>query len=677
MAENKETGKVIEEKKLPLIESGSNVESAYFSAMDEIRATPGYQKWIQNGGRIPSQNEVSPEGWEEVKKSIFEKIKEMQITSVVIQKENGDKINAWSTAIEGIMAHALKEQDTEKAKAFFKNNYNQMAEKHNKNRIVLSKEEAQATLTELGGSLGADKLKDLQTKGKDGISPKKKINSLSLQDLARLQVEIQLSKMDGKDDFKGIEGIVNNAVLKKMENVAAGYSMGKDWETFKTNKQSLQALHKFSPELKKNFALTMNMANHRLNPSTQKQKLYKGEDMKKGFINSVIYNNFYRSGSWGKKNVIQPWRKLKRNINKLFQTPDYIRHRQLHNHNREIKARMFMKSIPGRIKNFANAQKEKAANWMKQQKDKGVKWFKNTKLGKALSAANKWRKDTVRKVKEGVTNGVKAIGRGIRTGAEYAYKGVKITAKVATAPVWGPPYLLYRGTKAAYSWGVQKAGDIKRDVRTSMDNSIAKAQEDKMRYANRGKRIDTSEKQDEVTSTVYEEKKEPTSQVVNDDKSTGKTIETQEQEQTSQTPPTQTQETQTQQAQTQQQQQQAEGKKDLIKEYNLDNNKEFQKRLSAYKTKVAQNKGNPDIEFKYAFGLEKFMTLPEEKGGLGLNPRTPEGKEAITGLKAQMYKEHGVASFAPKKEVKSTTQTQGNEFDYARAAAQKQRTSRE
>ena len=127
----------------------------------------------------------------------------------------------------------------------------------------------------------ADKLKDLQTKGKDGISPKKKINSLDLQDLARLQVEIQLSKMDGKDDFNGIAGLVNSAILDRMEYVAAGKSIGKDWEMFKNNKKSLQALHKFSPELKKNFALTMNIANHRINPPVQKQKLYKNVNRRK------------------------------------------------------------------------------------------------------------------------------------------------------------------------------------------------------------------------------------------------------------------------------------------------------------------------------------------------------------------------------------------------------------
>ena len=99
-----------------------------------------------------------------------------------------------------------------------------------------------------------------------------------------------------------------------------------------------------------------------------------------------------------------------------------------------------------------------------------------------------------------------------------------------------------------------------------------------------------------------------------------------------------------------------EPKTDWMQKYDVENNKMFQDRMSAYKVKGLQ--GNEDAEFKYALGLEKMMTTSKEKGGLGINPKTPEGQEAIAGLKAQMFEKYGVKSFEPDK-----PKTQARELD--------------
>lgn len=100
----------------------------------------------------------------------------------------------------------------------------------------------------------------------------------------------------------------------------------------------------------------------------------------------------------------------------------------------------------------------------------------------------------------------------------------------------------------------------------------------------------------------------------------------------------------------------AKPKTDWMQKYDVENNKMFQDRMKAYKVKGLQ--GNEDAEFKYALGLEKMMTTSKEKGGLGINPKTPEGQEAIAGLKAQMFDKYKVKSFAPDK-----PKTQARELD--------------
>lgn len=91
----------------------------------------------------------------------------------------------------------------------------------------------------------------------------------------------------------------------------------------------------------------------------------------------------------------------------------------------------------------------------------------------------------------------------------------------------------------------------------------------------------------------------------------------------------------------------AQPKTDWMQKYDLENNKMFKERMDAYK--VNGLRGNEDAEFNSALGLEKMMTTSKEKGGLGINPKTPEGKEAIAGLKAQMFEKYGVKSFEPDK----------------------------
>lgn len=115
--------------------------------------------------------------------------------------------------------------------------------------------------------------------------------------------------------------------------------------------------------------------------------------------------------------------------------------------------------------------------------------------------------------------------------------------------------------------------------------------------------------------------------------------------------------------------QESKPKTDWMEKYDVNNNDMFKQRLDAYKVKGLQ--GSEDTEFKYALGIEKLMTLPEEKGGLGLNPKTPEGKEAIDGLKAQMYEQHGVKSFKPEtpKQQANSGQSRGMKPNVAQMAA--------
>lgn len=102
-------------------------------------------------------------------------------------------------------------------------------------------------------------------------------------------------------------------------------------------------------------------------------------------------------------------------------------------------------------------------------------------------------------------------------------------------------------------------------------------------------------------------------------------------------------------------------KKNWMKELNVTKHEEFNRRLSQYEVVTRSNEGNSEVEFNAAMRLEAVMSMPKEKGGLGLDPKTKEGKEAIRGLKGQLAEKYGIESFKPKKNEKGAERSQSRD----------------
>ena len=90
-------------------------------------------------------------------------------------------------------------------------------------------------------------------------------------------------------------------------------------------------------------------------------------------------------------------------------------------------------------------------------------------------------------------------------------------------------------------------------------------------------------------------------------------------------------------------------KTDWMAKYDVENNDMVQKRLKSYMRGTKQREGDQNHEIGLAIALESSLILPRAEGGLGIDPKTPEGQEAIIGLKTQMYEKYGVKSFEPDK----------------------------
>ena len=338
-----------------------------------------------------------------------------------------------------------------------------------------------------------------QEKAASLLFDRKNLNKISLKNLLKTQ-EILAGAHQDKNSGKSSDVIetlispkaqknLDYAVLGILEQVAAGKYLSNDWETYKQQKEEILALMDASPNLKKNFPNTIAMVNRRLRPTEEQKprvKLYHG-DMKKGFVNSaIIYNNFYAADSWGKKNVIRPWRKFKRNVNKLFEPSAAAKLARLQRHNNKIKRKLWRQEKWEDAKNWVKSR----PSWLnKKRKELGgkiAKWFKEkTWVGKKLVAANKWRKDTGRKIKNGIVNAgktvwgiTKQVGHGIYVGAKYAALG-------ATAPIWGPPYIVYKGAKAGYDWTKGKYNQTKDNIKGKMNDETAKATQDRQKYVDR------------------------------------------------------------------------------------------------------------------------------------------------------------------------------------------------
>lgn len=344
------------------------------------------------------------------------------------------------------------------------------------------------------------------------LSSSKEANSMSASRLLMMQKQMK-EAYEAKDNGSTDETIkkltsykaqknLNNSVLGILEKVAAGVPLidgsvdnkvkGSDatvWETYKARKALILSLIDNAPEdFKTNFKSTIEMVNRRLNPTDEQKptvKLYKG-DLKKGFINSVIYNNFYASNSWGKKNIIHPWRKFKRSVRKTFEPSYATKLARLQRRNNKMKRKLWRQEKWNAAKNWVKSRPSWLNEKRKEYGGKIANWFKEkTWVGKKLVQANKWRKETGLKIKNKAIeignkawNVTKTVGHAIKVGAKYAALG-------ATAPIWGVPYLAYKGAKAAGNWTKTKYNNVKNNVKESMQATIDRSAEDRDKYSRR------------------------------------------------------------------------------------------------------------------------------------------------------------------------------------------------
>ena len=315
----------------------------------------------------------------------------------------------------------------------------------------------------------------------------------------------------------------------------------------------------------------------------------------------------------------------------------------------------WLKSLPGKALNAAG-------RGLKSIGSKAWNFVKNSKLGKKVGSIYNTTKEFGGKVVNGVTKSLKTTGKVITSTAKIMKNTAIVMALPAAytvARMTGTTNKLTEALTKKDNKNINKAAKQNVHSNEVTENAALGTETQTQKQTKEAVEQVQDKGSTKTEEQLAAETSSPTEVKPKDDKS--KT--TEEIKQESLMSQGKSADAAREQVETQ--------KTDWMAKSGAANNPKFQARLDAYKLATRANKGNEDLEFELALGLERCMTAPKEKGGLGLDPKTPEGKETIMGLKKQMAKEHGISSFKETKTKSNNNSNSNSNQNVAQVAAQK------
>lgn len=330
-------------------------------------------------------------------------------------------------------------------------------------------------------------------------------------------------------------------------------------------------------------------------------------------------------------------------------------------------------------KTWIKDKKNQLTSWVSQKMTTGWKKLKESKFGRGVAAVYNGAKTAVNTTVSAVKTSAKFVNK---HKGKFLVAGAAIGAGMVTGGVGAAAVL---GAYGAYKGG-QKAnqafqGWVNRSAAT-MDklDALQKGQSNKSNEIlaeNAESNVNTDEINEGTARGNVTKSQEDAEKVVEDKKASGEnnfeTPETALDQVNDQTPLAQNGGQQPAKEAIEKGQADAQSPKvpelkkkekvqrNWMKELDVAGNKKFNDELSRYMIAKLSNQGNPQVESKAAKRLEAVMSKPKEKGGLGLNPKTKEGKEAMLGLKEQLAEKYGIKSFKPKKKKKEAERSQSRD----------------